>query len=552
MDGFTRTWRCMERLNVEDELVQDVTDPNFVLRNVDLAFSCCGQAPAVEEGYLRRKEVQRLICSQCMFVAGFLLPMFKQMTGIDKKSKRMAVGGPLIGIIGAGGQLGSAIVQTFLDYGWKPFRLAVSGRGQKKLRKFEALGVGVFEDVSLLVRAVRLVIVAVGPQHARQVGSTLGDNGTASALVMSTLAGISEGSLKRVLGTENLIQARVDIARLDVMETMGNRGLPAPGPPSRVGQAERSNGIKDQCDGDGLKGDSDDWRCDDLTTWRAVHERAAWHFIPDARAVGQVIDTIESFYVEQGLEPVQAHQACRDRLLPSVEPAALGTRSQQQANLARALSSPGKARSEHRVPLSQHDSPTTMGNNDLDTRDSPRSPQEPNNVSKSPSSIVSKGAQTCQGGEPNAPPYHCPEAEQEGVGEPPHLGDETVAPIYDTPAEQKGVLHEKVRGCLISRGDADRMRAHGALTTGSMRSTSSVGSCSSTATKQQQQQQQPKAHETGNNQMKEDGDKSGGERWTPQSNWPPPDLVLMEDVYEQMLRVPYSDAVRESGCQSGL
>lgn len=49
---------------------------------------------------------QRLICSQCMFVAGFLLPMFKQMTGFDKKSKRMAVGGPLIGIIGAGGQLG--------------------------------------------------------------------------------------------------------------------------------------------------------------------------------------------------------------------------------------------------------------------------------------------------------------------------------------------------------------------------------------------------------------------------------------------------------------
>lgn len=37
---------------------------------------------------------------------------------------------------------------------------------------------------------------------------------------MSTLGGISEGSLKRVLGTENLIQARVDIARLDVMETM--------------------------------------------------------------------------------------------------------------------------------------------------------------------------------------------------------------------------------------------------------------------------------------------------------------------------------------------
>ncbi|CBJ26913.1 hypothetical protein Esi_0050_0026 [Ectocarpus siliculosus] len=403
MDGFTRTWRCMDRLNVEDELVQDLTDPNFVLRNVDLAFSCCGQTPAVEEGYLRRKEVQRLICSQCLFVAGFLPPMFKQMAGIDKKSKRMAVGGPLIGIVGAGGQLGSAIVQTFLDYGWKPFRLAVSGRGQKKLRKFEALGVGVFEDVSLLVRAVRLVIVAVGPQHARQVGSTLGENGTASALVMSTLAGISEGSLKRVLGTENLIQARVDIARLDVMETMGNKGLPAAGPTSRVGQAERSNGIKDQCDGDAMKGDSDDWGCGDIATWRAVHERASWHFTPDARAVGKIIETIESFYVEQGLEPVQARQACRDWLLPSVEPAALGTRSHQRANLPRTLSS----------PVQPH-------------------------------------------------PLH------------PNL------------------------------------------------------------------------------QMKEDGDKPGCERWTPRSYWPPPDLVLMEDVYEQMLRVPYGDAVRESGYQSGL
>ncbi|CAN0538854.1 unnamed protein product [Ectocarpus sp. 12 AP-2014] len=455
--------------------------------------------------------------------------MFKQMTGIDKKSKRMAVGGPLIGIIGAGGQLGSAIVQTFLDYGWKPFRLAVSGRGQKKLLKFEALGVGVFEDVSLLVRAVRLVIVAVGPQHARQVGSTLGDNGTASALVMSTLAGISEGSLKRVLGTENLIQARVDMARLTVMETMGNRGL-------SVGQAERSNGIKGQCDGDAVKGDTDDWGCGDIVTWRAVHERAAWHFIPDARAVGQIIDTIESFYVEQGLESVQAHQACRDRLLPSVEPAALGTRSPQRANLPRTLSSPGKARSEYTVQLSQHDSPKTTGNHDLDTRDSPRSPQEPNNDRKSPSVIASKGAQPCQGQESNAPPYHCPEAEQEGVGAPPHLGDETVTPICDTPAGQKGVSHEKVRGCPISRDDADRMRAHGALAAGATRSTSSVGSCSSTATKQQQHQHQhqPKANERGNNQTKEDGDKTGGERWTPQSNWPPPDLVLIEDVYEEV------------------
>lgn len=37
----------------------------------------------------------------------------------------------------------------------------------------QALGVGIFEDVSLLIRVVRLVIVAVGPQHARQVGASL-------------------------------------------------------------------------------------------------------------------------------------------------------------------------------------------------------------------------------------------------------------------------------------------------------------------------------------------------------------------------------------------
>ncbi|CAM9634650.1 unnamed protein product, partial [Ectocarpus fasciculatus] len=535
-------------------VTQDLTDPNFVLRNVDLAFSCCGQTPAVEEGYLRRKEVQRLICSQCLFVAGFLPPMFKHMTDIDKKSKRMAVGGPLIGVIGAGGQLGSAIVQTFLDYGWKPFRLAVSGRGQKKLRKFEALGVGVFEDVSLLVRAVRLVIVAVGPQHARQVGATLGDPGMASTLVMSTLAGISEGSLRRVLGTENLIQARVDIARLHLTETMGNRGLPAAGPTSRVGQAEPSNGTKDQCDGGAVKGGSDGWECGDIATWRAVHQRAAWQLIPDARTIGHIVDTIEAFYVEQGLEPVQAHQACRDRLLPSGEPAMLGTSSQQTVNLSRTLSSPDKARSGHGVPLSRHDSRRAMRDAHLDNRDLPRSPQEPNSDHQAPRGAASKGGQPSQGGKPNTPPYQHPHAKQAGVGAPPPAEDEATAPMCDTPGGPKGVSrHLKAPGCPTSRDDADRMRAHGAYTSGSVGSTSSVGSCNSSTTKQQQQQQQQlKAHEIGNNQMKEDGDKTGGERWTPQSNWPPPDLVFIEDIYEEMLLVPYGAAVRESGYRSGL
>lgn len=42
----------------------------------------------------------------------------------------------------------------------------------------------------------------------------------ASRLVVSTLAGISESSLRRVLGAHHLLQARVDMARLDGTESM--------------------------------------------------------------------------------------------------------------------------------------------------------------------------------------------------------------------------------------------------------------------------------------------------------------------------------------------
>lgn len=41
-----------------------------------------------------------------------------------------------------------------------------------------------------------------------------------SRLVLSTLAGISEGSLRRVLGAKHLLQARVDMAQLDGNESM--------------------------------------------------------------------------------------------------------------------------------------------------------------------------------------------------------------------------------------------------------------------------------------------------------------------------------------------
>ena len=39
---------------------QDVTDPRFVLRNIDLSLSSDGQTTEITEGYLRRKEAQVL------------------------------------------------------------------------------------------------------------------------------------------------------------------------------------------------------------------------------------------------------------------------------------------------------------------------------------------------------------------------------------------------------------------------------------------------------------------------------------------------------------
>lgn len=49
---------------------------------------------------------QRIICSQCLFLAGFLPRLFDHMADVDKKTKKMALKSPLIGIVGAGGQLG--------------------------------------------------------------------------------------------------------------------------------------------------------------------------------------------------------------------------------------------------------------------------------------------------------------------------------------------------------------------------------------------------------------------------------------------------------------
>lgn len=49
---------------------------------------------------------QRLICSQCLLMAGLIPQLFRGVVDLDRRQKKAALGDPLIGIIGAGGQLG--------------------------------------------------------------------------------------------------------------------------------------------------------------------------------------------------------------------------------------------------------------------------------------------------------------------------------------------------------------------------------------------------------------------------------------------------------------
>ncbi|CAM9939917.1 unnamed protein product, partial [Choristocarpus tenellus] len=114
---------------------KDIRDPDFILRNVDLRASL-SLVPKVEESYLARKEAQRILCSQCLFVAG-MIPLFFQEMTLSRKMAKYLSATPVVGIVGAAGQLGSAITQTLLDHGWHPARIAISGREQSKLQHFK-------------------------------------------------------------------------------------------------------------------------------------------------------------------------------------------------------------------------------------------------------------------------------------------------------------------------------------------------------------------------------------------------------------------------------
>ncbi|CAM9847826.1 unnamed protein product [Ascophyllum nodosum] len=240
---------------------------------------------------------KRVLCSQCLFVASFIrLMLEKTMVNAEHKEKKLAAKSPLVGIIGAGGQLGSAITQTFLDYKWEPFRLAITGRRREKLLKFERLGVKVYENVASLVQAVKLVIISVGVQHVRHLGVAFREITTGSRLILSTISGISEESLMTVLGSKHLLVTRVDVSQLKLYETL-----------NLVSGMRRTSAVNGFVESQGDAA---------VVTWHEVHARAARQLIPDARASARILDTIQAFCLEEGLDHKQAHEAAKCWLVP--------------------------------------------------------------------------------------------------------------------------------------------------------------------------------------------------------------------------------------------
>lgn len=54
--------------------------------------------------------------------------------------------------------------------------------------------------------------------------SAKGETGTGCRLVFSTLAGMSKVSTQRLLGTQHLLQARVDVGAVDIFEILVSLG----------------------------------------------------------------------------------------------------------------------------------------------------------------------------------------------------------------------------------------------------------------------------------------------------------------------------------------
>lgn len=56
--------------------------------------------------FRRPHVLQRLVCSQSLFVAGMIPGLVRATKGLDRAQKKALLSAPLIGIVGAGGQLG--------------------------------------------------------------------------------------------------------------------------------------------------------------------------------------------------------------------------------------------------------------------------------------------------------------------------------------------------------------------------------------------------------------------------------------------------------------
>jgi hypothetical protein len=130
--------------------------------------------------------VHQVLVEQAVFLSGAAVSQFLAASSdaAPAAQRKLLDVLPLVGIIGAGGMLGKRIVMRLLEQGWPPFRVGVAGRQLQKLTYAHRAGAVVYEDVRMLCRACRVVIVCVtelgslapavrGALHDRLVISTV-------------------------------------------------------------------------------------------------------------------------------------------------------------------------------------------------------------------------------------------------------------------------------------------------------------------------------------------------------------------------------------------
>lgn len=111
----------------------------------------------------------------------------------------------MIGVIGTGA-MGSALLEGLLSAGHDPATLQLVDLDASKLASFEARGLQTSTDVTTVARA-DWVVVAVKPHHVMGAIAPLKGLLAKSTVILSIAAGVSTGSIERLLGEVAVVRA---------------------------------------------------------------------------------------------------------------------------------------------------------------------------------------------------------------------------------------------------------------------------------------------------------------------------------------------------------